>query len=49
VIYHMLRRVFFLVAPERIHTWVFAVLRTATAPRSLRRGLTRGSTRTAPA
>ncbi|HEY6574886.1 MAG TPA: quinone-dependent dihydroorotate dehydrogenase [Mycobacterium sp.] len=39
--YHMLRRVFFLVAPERIHTWVFAVLRTATAPRSLRRGLTR--------
>jgi dihydroorotate dehydrogenase len=37
----MLRRVFFLVAPERIHTWVFAVLRTATAPRPLRRGLTR--------
>ena len=37
----MLRRVLFLVAPERIHTWVFAVLRTATAPRPLRRGLTR--------
>jgi dihydroorotate dehydrogenase len=41
VIYRMLRRVLFLVAPERIHTWVFAVLRTATAPRPLRRGLTR--------
>jgi dihydroorotate dehydrogenase len=37
----MLRRVFFLVAPERIHTWVFAALRTATAPRPLRRGLAR--------
>ena len=37
----MLRRVLFLVAPERIHTWVFAVLRTATAPGPLRRGLTR--------
>ncbi len=37
----MLRRVLFLVAPERIHTWVFAVLRAATAPRPLRRGLTR--------
>jgi len=33
--------VFFLVAPERIHTWVFAALRTATAPRPLRRGLAR--------
>jgi dihydroorotate dehydrogenase len=41
VIYHVLRRVFFLVAPERIHTWVFAALRTATAPRPLRCGLTR--------
>ncbi len=41
MIYHALRRVFFLVAPERIHTWVFAVLRTATAPRPLRRGLAR--------
>jgi len=41
VIYRMLRRVLFLVAPERIHTWVFAVLRLATAPRPLRRGLTR--------
>ena len=41
MIYHVLRRVFFLVAPERIHTWVFAALRTATAPRPLRRGLAR--------
>jgi dihydroorotate dehydrogenase len=41
VIYRVLRRVLFLVAPERIHTWVFAALRTATAPRPLRRGLTR--------
>jgi dihydroorotate dehydrogenase len=41
VIYRALRRVLFLVAPERIHTWVFAALRTATAPRPLRRGLTR--------
>jgi dihydroorotate dehydrogenase len=41
VIYRALRRVLFLVAPERIHTWVFAGLRTATAPRPLRRGLTR--------
>ncbi|HEV7423018.1 MAG TPA: quinone-dependent dihydroorotate dehydrogenase [Mycobacterium sp.] len=39
--YRVLRRVLFLVAPERIHTWVFAALRTATAPRPLRRGLTR--------
>nr|WP_194946132.1 quinone-dependent dihydroorotate dehydrogenase [Mycolicibacterium malmesburyense] len=28
--YGALRRAFFLVAPERIHTWVFAVLRAAT-------------------
>jgi dihydroorotate dehydrogenase len=41
VIYRALRRVLFLVAPERIHTWVFAGLRTATAPRPLRRGLSR--------
>jgi dihydroorotate dehydrogenase len=39
--YRLLRRLFFLVAPERIHTWVFAVLRAGTAPRPLRRGLTR--------
>ncbi|MDT5265533.1 MAG: dihydroorotate dehydrogenase [Mycobacterium sp.] len=41
MIYRALRRVLFLVAPERIHTWVFAGLRTATAPRRLRHGLTR--------
>jgi dihydroorotate dehydrogenase len=41
VIYRGLRRAFFLVPPERIHTWVFAGLRTATAPRPLRRGLIR--------
>ena len=39
--YRALRRVFFRVDPERIHTWVFAALRTATAPRPLRRGLAR--------
>jgi dihydroorotate dehydrogenase len=49
VIYRMLRRVLFLVAPERIHTWVFAVLRTATVPRPLRRGLTRWLAPTDPA
>jgi dihydroorotate dehydrogenase len=41
VIYRVLRRALFLVPPERIHTWVFAGLRTATAPRPLRHGLTR--------
>ena len=41
MIYRGLRRVFFLVPPERIHTLVFAGLRTATAPRPLRRRLTR--------
>jgi len=41
VIYRGLRRVFFLVPPERIHTLVFAGLRTATAPRPLRRRLTK--------
>lgn len=39
--YRLLRRLFFLVAPERIHTWVFALLRAGTAPRPLRRGLAR--------
>jgi dihydroorotate dehydrogenase len=39
--YRLVRRLFFLVAPERIHTWVFAVLRAGTAPRPLRRGLAR--------
>ena len=31
MIYRTLRGVLFLVAPERIHTWVFALLRTVTA------------------
>jgi dihydroorotate dehydrogenase len=39
--YRLVRRLFFLVAPERIHTWVFALLRAGTAPRPLRRGLAR--------
>ena len=29
--YRALRRALFLVAPERIHTWVFALLRAVTA------------------
>ncbi|WP_197374664.1 quinone-dependent dihydroorotate dehydrogenase [Mycolicibacterium baixiangningiae] len=37
--YHALRRVLFLISPERIHTWVFAMLRALTAPRPLRRAL----------
>lgn len=41
MIYAALRRVLFLVAPERIHAIVFALLRGVTAPRLLRRGLTR--------
>ncbi len=39
--YRALRRALFLVAPERIHTWVFALLRTATALSMPRRALTR--------
>ena len=35
--YHALRRALFLVAPERIHTWVFAVLRGVTTPAPMRR------------
>jgi dihydroorotate dehydrogenase len=46
VIYRALRRVLFLVAPERIHTWVFALLRAVTSPAPLRRALAR---RLAPA
>jgi dihydroorotate dehydrogenase len=37
--YRALRRLFFLVPPERIHTWVFALLRAVTAPGPLRRAL----------
>lgn len=39
--YGALRRALFLVAPERIHTWVFAVLRGLTFPRAARRALMR--------
>jgi dihydroorotate dehydrogenase len=41
MIYRALRRILFLVPPERIHTLVFAVLRLITAPGLARRGLTR--------
>jgi dihydroorotate dehydrogenase len=39
--YHALRRVLFLIDPERIHTWVFALLRALTATPPLRRALAR--------
>ncbi len=39
--YRALRRALFLVAPERIHTWVFAFLRAVTAVPPLRRVLAR--------
>lgn len=39
--YHALRRVLFLVDPERIHTWVFALLRALAATPPLRRALAR--------
>lgn len=39
--YSALRRVLFLVSPERIHTWVFALLRAVTALPLTRRALTR--------
>jgi dihydroorotate dehydrogenase len=39
--YRTLRRALFLIAPERIHTWVFALLRVATAAAPLRVALTR--------
>jgi len=39
--YRALRWVFFLVPPERIHTWVFALLRVATGPAFGRRLLSR--------
>jgi len=38
--YRALRRALFLIAPERIHTWVFAFLRGVTAVLPLRRVLT---------
>jgi dihydroorotate dehydrogenase len=39
--YSALRRAFFLVPPERIHTWVFALLRVVTSVPPVRRALTR--------
>ena len=39
--YRALRRALFLVAPERIHTWVFALLRTGTAWSLMHRALAR--------
>jgi dihydroorotate dehydrogenase len=39
--YGAVRRLLFLIAPERIHTWVFAILRAVTAPALLRRQLHR--------
>ena len=37
--YRALRRLLFLIPPERIHTWVFALLRAVTTPGPLRRTL----------
>jgi dihydroorotate dehydrogenase len=39
--YGVLSKLLFLVPPERIHTWVFALLRAASAPGPLRRALAR--------
>ena len=39
--YRAMRRLLFLVPAERIHTWVFALLRIVTAPRISRRALRR--------
>jgi dihydroorotate dehydrogenase len=41
MMYRSLRRLLFLVPPERIHTWVFALLRAVTYLRWPRRALTR--------
>ncbi len=41
MIYSALRRALFLVPPERIHVWVFALLRIASGPAAFRRALTR--------
>ncbi len=41
VMYRAARRVLFLIAPERIHSWVFALLRAGTAPAPMRRALAR--------
>ncbi len=39
--YPLLSKLLFLVPPERIHTWVFALFRVVTAPAPLRRALAR--------
>lgn len=39
--YRALQRMMFLVAPERIHTWIFALLRAVTASAVTRRPLAR--------
>ncbi|MHC9294887.1 quinone-dependent dihydroorotate dehydrogenase [Mycobacterium sp. LTG2003] len=39
--YSALRRAMFLMPAERIHTWIFALLRTATGPAALRRILSK--------
>jgi dihydroorotate dehydrogenase len=41
MVYRALRRVLFMVPAEKIHTWVFAMLRLITATGSTRRGLRR--------
>jgi dihydroorotate dehydrogenase len=47
-LYGVLRRLFFLVPPERSHELVFAALRGATTPAPLRRALSRGLAATDP-
>ena len=39
--YRAVRRGLFVVSPERIHTWVFAVLRAVTRPKPMRRAFTK--------
>jgi dihydroorotate dehydrogenase len=41
VVYNAVRRAFFLLPAERIHTWVFRALRTGTAPPPIRRVMTK--------
>ena len=48
MIYTLLRRMFFLVDPERIHTWVFAALRAATFFGVSRKALSRRLTPSDP-
>jgi len=37
--YRAVRRAFFLIPAERIHTWVFTALRTGTSPTPARRAM----------